>query len=62
VADLPRVFEPFQRRGSGKSDGRSLGLGLSLVRRIALAHHGEAHARNRDGGGAVVGIELPRTL
>jgi len=61
-AELPRVFEPFQRRAPENHDGRSLGLGLSLVRRIAVAHHGEAHARNRDGGGAVVGIELPRTL
>jgi signal transduction histidine kinase len=60
-ADLPRAFEPFQRRGSGSHDGRSLGLGLSLVRRIAVAHGGEAHARNRDGGGAVVGIDLPRS-
>jgi signal transduction histidine kinase len=57
---LPRVVEPFQRRGAGGGDGRSLGLGLSLVRRIAVAHHGEAFARNREGGGAVVGIELPR--
>jgi signal transduction histidine kinase len=58
--ELPRVFEPFQRRRAGGGDGRSLGLGLSLVRRIAVAHRGEAHARNRDPGGAVVGIELPR--
>ena len=58
--DLSRVFEPFQRRSSGSHDGRSLGLGLSLVRRIAVAHHGEAHARNREGAGAAVGIDLPR--
>jgi signal transduction histidine kinase len=58
--ELPRVFEPFQRRRAGGGDGRSLGLGLSLVRRIAVAHRGEAHARNREPGGAVVGIELPR--
>lgn len=57
--DLSRVFEPFQRRGPGSHDGRSLGLGLSLVRRIAVAHHGNAHARNREDVGAVVGIDLP---
>ncbi|MGA8891832.1 MAG: HAMP domain-containing sensor histidine kinase, partial [Anaeromyxobacteraceae bacterium] len=60
--ELSRAFEPFQRRGSGSRDGRSLGLGLSLVRRIAVAHGGEAHARNREGGGAAVGIELPMAL
>jgi two-component system, OmpR family, sensor kinase len=56
---LPRAFEPFQPRASGEDDGRSLGLGLSLVRRIAEAHGGRAFARDREGGGAVVGIELP---
>jgi two-component system, OmpR family, sensor kinase len=50
-----RVFEPFYRR----SEQGSLGLGLSLVKRIAEAHGGRAYAANRDGGGARVGVELP---
>ena len=50
-----RVFEPFYRR----SEQGSLGLGLSLVKRIAEAHGGRAYAANREGGGARVGVELP---
>jgi signal transduction histidine kinase len=50
-----RVFEPFYRRG----ENGSLGLGLSLVKRIAEAHGGRAYAANRDEGGARVGVELP---
>jgi signal transduction histidine kinase len=60
-AELASAFEPFQHRAAEGDDGRSLGLGLSLVRRIAEAHHGTAYVRNRPGGGAVVGLELPRT-
>jgi signal transduction histidine kinase len=54
--DLPHVFEPFYR---GRGDGGSLGLGLSLVERIARAHGGGASAVNRDGGGAQVTLRLP---
>jgi two-component system OmpR family sensor kinase len=50
-----RIFEPFYRR----SEQGSLGLGLSLVKRIAEAHQGRAFAENREGGGATVGLELP---
>ncbi len=38
--------------------GGSLGLGLALVRRIALAHAGRAWARNRTGTGACVGFSV----
>jgi signal transduction histidine kinase len=53
--DEARIFEPFFRR----SEQGSLGLGLSLVKRIAEAHGGQAYAENRAGGGARVGIALP---
>ncbi|MDQ3034978.1 MAG: HAMP domain-containing histidine kinase [Myxococcota bacterium] len=53
-ADLERVFDPFYRgeRRAGAGVG-SLGLGLSLVRRIAVAHHGRAWAENRPQGARV---------
>lgn len=56
--DLGRVFEKFVR--GRKGSGSSLGLGLSLVKRIALAHGGRAWAENLPEGGARVGFTLPR--
>jgi len=52
---LERVFDAFYR-GDGSS---SLGLGLSLVERIARAHSGRAWAENRPDGGASVHFEMP---
>ncbi len=50
------VFEAFQRGDSGQG----LGLGLTLVQRIAKAHNGTAFAQNcPTGTGARVGIRLP---
>jgi signal transduction histidine kinase len=55
-----RVFESFyQRPGAAPREKGALGLGLTLVKRIAEAHGGQAFARNREGGGASVGISLP---
>jgi signal transduction histidine kinase len=55
-----RVFESFyQRPGAAPREKGALGLGLTLVKRIAEAHGGKAFARNREGGGASVGMELP---
>nr|WP_153866341.1 MULTISPECIES: HAMP domain-containing sensor histidine kinase [Myxococcaceae] len=56
-----RIFEPFYRREHGGEAG-SLGLGLTLVRRIAQAHGGDAFAENRAGGGACVGFTVGRAL
>jgi two-component system, OmpR family, sensor kinase len=59
--ELTRVFESFVRGARGKSAaGSSLGLGLALVRRIAVAHGGDAWAENRAEGGARVGFAIPR--
>lgn len=59
--ELDKVFASFYRgeHRAGASHG-SLGLGLSLVRRIAEAHGGRAWAENREGGGAKVGIRIAR--
>jgi two-component system OmpR family sensor kinase len=57
---LGRAFERFSRASSSDRDGGS-GLGLAIVRTVARAHGGEAHAGNRDGGGADVWVTLPST-
>jgi signal transduction histidine kinase len=62
-AERDKVFDAFYRgdHRAGAAHG-SLGLGLSLVRRIALAHGGRAWAENQSaGGGARVGMRIART-
>jgi signal transduction histidine kinase len=57
---LGRAFERFSRASSSDRDGGS-GLGLAIVQTVARAHGGEAHAGNREGGGADVWLTLPVT-
>jgi len=57
--ELKRVFERFYR-GSGRDKQRGSGIGLSLVKYIAEAHHGSAWAENAPDGGAIVAMNLPR--
>ena len=57
---LPQVFERFARPDLGRArDAGGAGLGLAIVQAIAIAHGGRAVAGNRDGGGAVVRLEIP---
>jgi two-component system sensor histidine kinase MprB len=56
-ADLSRIFDRFYRGRSARSLPGS-GLGLAIVRDIALVHGGTAFARNREGGGAVIGFTV----
>jgi two-component system OmpR family sensor kinase len=53
-----RAFQRFSRASSSRRDGGS-GLGLAIVSTIARAHGGEAHADNREGGGADVWVGVP---
>ncbi|MFD7323113.1 sensor histidine kinase [Streptomyces sp. NPDC059875] len=64
AGDVPGLFEPF-RRGEGRDRmGPGAGLGLSIVRSIAVAHGGTVGAVARgegEGGGLVVTVDLPVT-
>jgi signal transduction histidine kinase len=56
------LFEPFRRLGgrvASASAVRGAGLGLSIVRSVARAHGGDAHARALPGGGLEVTVRLP---
>ncbi|MER5600656.1 HAMP domain-containing sensor histidine kinase [Streptomyces sp. NPDC002265] len=58
--DLPHVFERFWRAEKSRSrrTGGS-GLGLSIVRHLAVAHGGTAEAASEPGRGAVFTLRLP---
>ncbi|SPL92073.1 ATP-binding region, ATPase-like:Histidine kinase, HAMP region:Histidine kinase A, N-terminal [[Actinomadura] parvosata subsp. kistnae] len=59
--DVPLLFKPFHRQAGERAvTGTSAGLGLSIVRSVAIAHGGDVRARPRDGGGLIVAVSLPR--
>jgi signal transduction histidine kinase len=57
-----RIFEPFYRLpGASERDG-GMGLGLALVKSIAVRHGGTVRCINRVGGGACFEIQLPVSI
>jgi two-component system, OmpR family, sensor kinase len=57
-ADLAAIFDPFYRGQAGEGQA-GFGLGLAIARRAVEAHGGHLTARNREGGGLVMELELP---
>ncbi|MFI7213786.1 sensor histidine kinase [Micromonospora maritima] len=59
--DVETIFQPFRRlsRDRTTAGARGFGLGLSIVRAVARAHHGTVEAQPRDGGGLTVTVTLP---
>ncbi|KVO84542.1 histidine kinase [Burkholderia ubonensis] len=60
AADRARVFEPFQRLDSSRDrQTGGFGLGLAIVRRVALVHGGDVRLEDSPLGGARFVITLP---
>ncbi|WP_342753996.1 ATP-binding protein [Pantoea sp. MBD-2R] len=58
---LSSIFDPFVRVNSPLS-GKGYGLGLSIVRKVLLAHQGEVSAVNGKDGGLELTLKLPHWL
>lgn len=57
--DDQRIWRRFMRGSIASASNPGIGLGLSLVRAVATAHHGEAGGGNRAEGGADFWIRIP---
>jgi two-component system sensor histidine kinase CreC len=58
---VERVFERFYSLPRPGGGDRSTGLGLPVVREVAHLHRGQASLRNREEGGTVAELLLPRS-
>jgi two-component system sensor histidine kinase CreC len=56
---LPRLFERFYSLPRPDGRDRGTGLGLCLVREVALLHQGAVTVANREGGGVRAELVLP---
>jgi signal transduction histidine kinase len=61
VAFREKIFEPFFRLPGASERAGSVGLGLALVKSIALRHQGRVTCGDRLGGGACFEVTLPKT-
>jgi signal transduction histidine kinase len=57
---LDQLFLEFVRAPNARAHApEGTGLGLALVREVALAHGGQVRADRREGGGTVFTMQLP---
>ncbi|HLX49344.1 MAG TPA: ATP-binding protein [Streptosporangiaceae bacterium] len=59
AGEVDRLFEPFQRLAGSRVSRDGLGLGLSIVRAIAAAHHAQLRARPIPTGGLDIQLRFP---
>jgi two-component system, OmpR family, sensor kinase len=58
-SERERIFEPFYRLPGASEVHGGVGLGLALVRSIAVRHHGNVTCEDPSGGGACFVLRLP---
>ncbi|WP_246079437.1 hybrid sensor histidine kinase/response regulator [Paenibacillus piri] len=54
-----RVFLPYEQGSYGASDGRGVGLGLSISKQLVELHGGALTVRSEPGKGSVFSFDLP---
>ncbi|MNB69894.1 Sensory/regulatory protein RpfC [compost metagenome] len=54
-----RVFQPYEQGDYGRSDGRGIGLGLSICRQLVELHGGQLTVRSEPDKGSVFSFTLP---
>lgn len=62
TAEFDRLFQPFQRLGTRRARGDGHGLGLSIVRAIAVAHDAIITARAVPDGGLSIAVSFAPRL
>jgi hypothetical protein len=58
-ADLPRLFEPFNRLAQARSGIEGSGIGLAVTRALVLLMHGRIDVRSEPGRGSTFSVTLP---
>jgi signal transduction histidine kinase len=58
---LVHVFDRFYRADSSDTAVQGVGLGMSIVRNIVLAHHGDIQIESQLGEGTRVMVSLPKS-
>ncbi len=58
-SEREKIFEPFYRLPGARERDGGVGLGLALVKQIALRHHGSVECVARGGGGSCFRVNFP---
>ncbi len=59
LAERQHLFERFHRGSEGRTRSEGAGLGLSIVKAIAEAHHGGVEIVSKTGAGTKFVMTLP---